>query len=228
MFALLGIGPQVANTSQDNSDLQYRGFRQNIPYLVILLVVHPLLRKAYDAFWRADTYTKVRPSAGSGLTMGLTASAAADARLNQRISFDVPFAIIFLLALHGTSVFKIIAILYINYNIAKRLPRPYVPAATWLFNIGILFANDLCNGYSFGTILGFFLPSSNVVDNRQHNRNLGHTLDSYSGLIPKWATLFNFTVLRLISFNLDYYWSLNSRGSNSLEVGHLSPCFDIS
>jgi hypothetical protein len=160
--------------------------------------------------------------------MGLTASAAADARLNQRISFDVPFSIIFLSALHGTSIFKIVAILYINYSIAKRLPRPYVPAVTWLFNVGILFANDLCNGYSYGTILGFFLPSSTVSDNQLDNRNLGHTLDSYSGLIPKWATLFNFTILRLISFNLDYYWSLNSRGSNSLEVGHLGTFLEIS
>ena len=183
--------------------------------------MHPLLRKGYDAFWRADTYTQVRPSAGSGLTMGLTASAAADARLNQRISFDVPFSIIFLLALHGTSILKIVAILYINYSIAKRLPRSYVPAATWLFNVGILFANDLCNGYSFGTIFGFFLPSSNASDGHQNSQNLGHTLDSYRGLIPKWATLFNFTILRLISFNLDYYWSLNSRGSDTLEVGHL-------
>ena len=224
MFALRGISrPQLAKVSQDNSDIQYRGFRQNIPYLVILVIVHPLLRKVYDAFWRADTYTKVRPSAGSGLTMGLTVSAAADARLNQRISFDVPFSIIFLFALHGSSVFKIVFILYINYNIAKRLPRAYVPAATWLFNVGILFANDLCNGYSFGTIFGFFLPSSNVGDNQQHNRNLGHTLDSYGGLMPKWATLFKFTILRLISFNLDYYWSLNFRGINSLEVGHLEP-----
>jgi hypothetical protein len=198
--------------------LQYRGFRQNVPYLIVLLIVHPLLRKAYDGFWRADTYTKVRPSAGSGLTMGLTASAAADARMNQRISFDVPFSIIFLLALHGTSIFKIVAILYINYSIAKRLPRSYIPAVTWLFNVGILFANDLFRGYSFGTIFSYFLPVSNVIDNGVYNRNVGHTLDSYSGLIPKWATLFNFTVLRLISFNLDYYWSLNSRGSTSLEV----------
>jgi len=135
--------------------------------------------------------------------------------MNQRLSFDIPFAIIFLIALHGFSIFKIVGILYINYSIAKRLPRPYVPAATWIFNVGILFANDLCNGYSYGTLFSYFLPSSNVSGNRD---NLGHVLDSYGGLVPKWAVLFNFTVLRLISFNLDYYWSLGSRGSSLLEV----------
>lgn len=43
--------------------------------------------------------------------MGLTPAAAADARLNQRISFDVGFAVVFLAALHGFSIFKILAIL---------------------------------------------------------------------------------------------------------------------
>ncbi|KAF2685766.1 glycerol:H+ symporter-like protein [Lentithecium fluviatile CBS 122367] len=206
----------------DNSDLQYRGFRQNIPFLILLLAVHPLLRKAYDAFWRADTYTQVQPSAGRGLTMGLTASAAADARLNQRISFDIPFAIVFLVALHGFSIFKIITILYINYSLAKNLPRPYVPAATWLFNVGVLFVNDLCDGYSYETIVGVFLPSS-VSEKREPGRNFGHTFDSYGGLIPKWDVLFNFTILRLISFNLDYYWSLNSSAGNVIEKKQLDP-----
>ena len=32
----------------DNSDDQYRGFRDNIPYMALLLVVHPLLRRVYD------------------------------------------------------------------------------------------------------------------------------------------------------------------------------------
>jgi hypothetical protein len=47
--------------------------------------------------------------------MGLTPSAAADARLDQRISFDVIFACIFLTVLHGFSIFKIVAVLYLNY-----------------------------------------------------------------------------------------------------------------
>lgn len=155
--------------------------------------------------------------------MGLTAAAAADARLNQRVSFDVLFAAIFLVALHGLSILKILAILYANYNIATKLPRQYVPAATWLFNVGILFANDFGKGYSYATILGTFLPST--AEKEQQPMNFGHTLDSYSGLIPRWDVLFNFTILRLISFNLDYYWSFNSRASSPLEVC-LSPVYD--
>jgi hypothetical protein len=182
-----------------------------------------MLRKAYDLFWRADTYTQVRPSTGNGgLTMGLTPSAAADARMNQRISFDLLFAAVFLAALHGFSAFKILAILYANYCIGTKLPRQYVPAATWIFNVGTLFANEFSDGYSYATILGTFLPST-VSEKGQPAYNFGHTLDSYGGLIPRWEVLFNFTILRLISFNLDYYWSLHSRTSSPLEV--LYPSF---
>jgi hypothetical protein len=148
----------------------------------------------------------------------LTSSAAADARLEQRLSFDVPFSVVFLAALHGFSAFKIIAILYLNYSIAKRLPRQYVPAATWIFNLGILFANELCRGYSYERIFATILPTPTVSEKQELSRNFGHTLDSYGGLMSRWEVLFNFTVLRLISFNLDYYWSLNSKVGSPLEV----------
>ncbi|KAF1977167.1 glycerol:H+ symporter-like protein [Bimuria novae-zelandiae CBS 107.79] len=199
----------------DNSDAQYSNFRSNIPYLFLVMLLHPLLRKLYDGFWRADTYTRVRSSGASGLTMGLSPSAAADARLNQRISFDVPFAAIFIIALHGFSAFKILAILYMNYCIAKKLPRPYVPAATWTFGVSILFANEFGKGYSYATIFSTFLPSPPSSEKDAHATNFGHVLDSYGGLNPRWEVLFNFTVLRLISFNMDYYWSLASPSSAS-------------
>ncbi|CAI9636182.1 mboat-domain-containing protein [Alternaria burnsii] len=207
----------------DNTDAQYGGFRQNIPYLFIVVVLHPILRKAYDSFWRADTYTQVRSSSAiGGLTMGLTPSAAADARMNQRVSFDLLFAAVFLAALHGFSAFKILAILYANYCIGTKLPRQYVPAATWIFNVGTLFANEFSDGYSYANILGVFLPST-VSEKGEPTSNFGHTLDSYGGLIPRWEVLFNFTILRLISFNLDYYWSLNTRTSSPLEKKQLDP-----
>lgn len=144
--------------------------------------------------------------------MGLTASAAADARLSQRVSFDLLFAAIFLAALHGFSAFKILAILYVNYSIAMKSPKAYIPAATWIFNVGTLFANEFSKGYSYGRLIDTVSLSSKSAS------NFGHTLDGYGGLIPRWEVLFNFTILRLISFNLDYYWSLNSRASSPLEV----------
>ncbi|KAF2001005.1 MBOAT-domain-containing protein [Amniculicola lignicola CBS 123094] len=222
-FAHLLSDGWIPGRKVDDSDAQYSGFRKNIPPLVLVVLLHPLLRKAYDSFWRADTYTQVRPSNSlSGLTQGLTSGAAADARLEQRVSFDVAFAAVFLAALHGFSVFKITAILYMNYSIAKKVPRQYMPAATWIFGVGILFANELTRGYSYASIVSFFLPSTAGSEKGPTPTNFGSTLDHYGGLVPRWEVTFNFTVLRLISFNLDYYWSLNSRGNSPLEVHPLS------
>ncbi|ORY15817.1 glycerol:H+ symporter-like protein [Clohesyomyces aquaticus] len=222
-FASLLSDGWIPGRKVDDSDAQYSGFRENIPYLALVVLLHPVLRKAYDSFWRTSTYTQVRPSSGLGgqLTQGLTASAAADARLEQRVSFDVGFAVLFIGALHGTSAFKIFAILYINYCIAKKVPRSYVPAVTWVFNIGMLFANELNRGYSYASILAVFLPATS--EKEQPRANLGAALDHYGGLISRWEVLFNFTVLRLISFNLDYYWSLNSRGTSPIEKKQLDP-----
>lgn len=154
--------------------------------------------------------------------MGLTASAAADARLNQRVSFDLIFAGIFLAALHGFSTFKILAILYANYCLATKLPRPYVPAVSWIFAVGTLFANEFSKGYSYAAILGMLLPTT-ISEKGEPANNFGHTLDSYGGLMSRWEVLFKFTILRLVSFNLDYYWSSHSRAGSPLEVYHTFP-----
>ncbi|KAI9854879.1 MAG: glycerol transporter, partial [Pleopsidium flavum] len=53
--------------------------------------------------------------------------------------------------------------------------------------------------------------------------NWGTWLDAYGGLIPRWEILFNITVLRLVSFNLDYYWSLDRRGGSPIEKKQLEP-----
>lgn len=129
---------------------------------------------------------------------------------------------IFLLALHGISAAKVFTILYVNYQVATALPRQYVPAATWIFNIAILFANELCNGYRFSSIASLILPPETSKAGGQSGGNWGDWLDSYGGLIPRWEILFNICVLRLISFNFDYYWSLDHKVMSAVEVCHLS------
>ena len=32
----------------DNSDAQYSGFRDNVPYMALVLILHPLLRRLYE------------------------------------------------------------------------------------------------------------------------------------------------------------------------------------
>lgn len=147
----------------------------------------------------------------------------AEERLNQRISFDYAFALPFLVILHGFSALKVLFILYINYNIATRLPRQYIPLMTWTFNIAILFANELCEGYKLKAIAGLLLAPSTGDSSAPDSIlvSIGSFIDSFGGIMPRWEILFNITILRLISFNMDYYWSLGQRGASPVEVGSI-------
>jgi len=207
----------------DNTDSQYSNFRDNLPYLAIILILHPFLRKLYNTFWRIDSYTTIRKVNGedNGLTQGLHVGAAANARLEHRISFDFMFAIALITALHGISALKILVILWLNFKIATKVERAYVPTATWTFNLFILVANELCQGYRFSAFATLFLPSAPSLSGEQP-LSWGHRIDSFGGLNPRWEVLFNVTILRLISFNMDYYWALGRGSSSPNEVCNTS------
>ncbi|WEW58019.1 glycerol transporter [Emydomyces testavorans] len=203
----------------DNSDLQYASFRGNIRFMALLAVIHPLLRRLSDSFCSSTSPDSLSLNGDNAST---SPAAAAQSRFDQRVSFDYWFSLLFLAALHGFSALKILGILLINYNIAKKLPRAYIPAVTWIFNIAILFANELLQGYKYANIatsvvsaLGFGGDSALV--------SWGKWLDSWGGIVSRWEVLFNITVLRLISFNLDYYWSLDYRAGSPIEKKQLDP-----
>lgn len=181
--------------------------------MTIMVLAHSLLRRIYNLAFPI-------PSASQSSDPSATAEArrhdpptSIDSRFSQRTLFDLCFGLIFLLVLHGMSMLKILLILYINFKIATRLPREYIPATTWVFNLGILFANEFCFGYQYTTLAATFFPNSSSAS------SWGSYFDSFGGLIPRWEILFKFTILRLISFNMDHYWSLDrSRSSSPVEV----------
>ncbi|KAH6845318.1 MBOAT, membrane-bound O-acyltransferase family-domain-containing protein [Chaetomium sp. MPI-CAGE-AT-0009] len=194
----------------DVSDAQYYTFRINLPYMALLLVFHPLLRKVWNAVYPVPQELKAARA---------NAPEAAEARLRQRTSYDSVFAVFFLVVLHGFSAVKILAILAINYRLATSVPKKYIPAVTWGFGICVLFANELCDGYKFRDI-ALLLTGTQASDLTTYTPalvELGMRLDRHGGLMRRWEILFNITVLRLVSFNLDYYWSLDRRGSSPIE-----------
>lgn len=179
----------------DNSDGQYASFRDNIPALSVLMVIQPLLRKFYN------------------YCIGTSSDDSPSKTLASRIRFDFISGVVYITALHGFSAFKVLAILYLNYCVAFRLPRHLIPGVTWTFNICILFANELAGGYHYTSILQPLTPFYAGAG------DLGKFLDSWGGLNSRWEVLFNITILRLIAFNMDYYWSLaRDRSGSPLEV----------
>ncbi|GKT43153.1 glycerol uptake protein 1 [Colletotrichum spaethianum] len=170
----------------DVSDSQYHTFRQNLPFMAILLTFHPLLRKLWNVVFPVPADLNKKSAAEQG-----------DARLEQRASFDYRFALVFLVALHGFSALKVLAILHINYQIATRLPRRHVPAATWVFNICMLFANELCEGYKFAAIARHITPppsGKNLLDEDPFLVRWGSWMDRHGGLMGRWEILFNITL----------------------------------
>ncbi|KAJ5596254.1 Membrane bound O-acyl transferase MBOAT [Penicillium hetheringtonii] len=198
----------------DNSDAQYASVRDNIPYLFLLLVAHPIARRAYQSFSR-------RPNGG---TKQPSVATAGEVQFDQRMRFDFAFGIIFIVALHGISALKIFFILFVNYRIGKSLPRSYVPAATWTFNICILFANELLGGYQLEPIAMFLSPGSGTPSEKATLLvQWARQLDDFGGIMPRWEVLFKVTVLRLISFNMDYYWSVDYPAASPIEKKQLDP-----
>ncbi|EXJ89341.1 hypothetical protein A1O3_02408 [Capronia epimyces CBS 606.96] len=198
----------------DNSDGQYANFRDNIPYLAVLVIIHPLLRRLYE---RVTLQLHESPAAnGNAKVQSVTAEA--NLRLQSRVSFDFYSALVYIAVLNGFSTFKILLILYINFKIGTLLSRNLISAATWIFNIAILFANELTEGYRFsalGEAISPIIPAA---------ASWGRFLDSHAGLNPRWEVLFKITMLRMISFNFDRYWSLDrSRAGSPIEKKQLDP-----
>lgn len=222
----------------DLSDFQYGNLRRNLPVMGLLLIFHPLGRQLWNFIFPVRQQGHTRGTTSGNAPSGGRISPfqrsptptpeAADARLRQRTSYDFTFALLFLVILHGFSAAKILTILFVNYKIGTALPKKYIPATTWIFNLIVLFANELCDGYKFKNIAAILTGGATLPGETPNLLvSLGEWLDSYRGLQPKWAVLFNITILRLISFNLDYYWSLDRRSGSPIEVTYSPPSFPL-
>ncbi|KAI8377970.1 MBOAT, membrane-bound O-acyltransferase family-domain-containing protein [Radiomyces spectabilis] len=114
----------------------------------------------------------------------------AQKRPTDRFYFLAMVSVLITLGLHGASIIKILIIVSCSYGIAFIAQGSrWNPICTWIFNLAILFGNEYYNGYRFATLGSTFA-----------------WLDQYQGYHARWHVLFNFVMLRLISFNVDYYW----------------------
>lgn len=154
----------------DNSDLQYRFFRDNFPLLVALIALHTILRRI------------ITPALG----------------LSKRTQFDFGFGLLFLFGAHGFNFFKISIHIGINYCIGKYIKSQKAAYyLTWIYGILSLFLNDNYRNFKFGV----------------------HFIDfGFKGIIERWDVFYNFTLLRMLSFNLDYLERQNAILTSKKEI----------
>ncbi|EIM90724.1 MBOAT-domain-containing protein [Stereum hirsutum FP-91666 SS1] len=168
----------------DNSDVQYRSFRSNIPALTLLLSIFFAFKSLYT-FSLPSTPSKTYPSRA------------------HLLPFYTLFSLLLIFVLHGTSAFFVLAILSGNYALAILAPRTaaakgkamgkVVVGAMWAFNGLVLFMNEKYGGYDWGIIMPRLA-----------------FMDSWQGVYPRWHVTFNITMLRLVAFSMDYWWACTS------------------
>eukprot|EP00249_Psilotum_nudum_P010949 c22868_g1_i1 orf=188-1798(+) len=102
----------------------------------------------------------------------------------------------YILYLHGTCTVFIFVMAGCNYLLVKVLAgSPLLPIILWLYNLVLLISNRVYEGYlfsSFGESVAF--------------------LDNYRGVL-RWHIGFNFVMLRMVSFGIDYHWTILSHTS---------------
>ncbi|TPX57862.1 hypothetical protein PhCBS80983_g03538 [Powellomyces hirtus] len=167
----------------DNSDSQYASFRNNIPILTKVGIAYLVLSHVVQRY-----APRFRPL------------------------FSLLFSCVFLGAIHGTSLLKIVAIGAVNYAITKTVGHKHIGVVlSWLWSVGILFLNSKYEGYRFGD-----LHSSLAW------------MDAIKGINMRWWITFNFSALRMISFSMDYYWMSRGGPDKTKSETHRQTCDECS
>lgn len=103
---------------------------------------------------------------------------------DKRLAFDFVYGMIFLFAVHGFNAFKVLVHVLVMFGIAKLTPSSRgALALTWVYGVLTLFINHAFSKVPTGI---------DLIDN------------GYEGLVPRWDVFYNFTLLRMISFNCDF------------------------
>jgi len=129
------------------SDNQWNTFRSNIPILFSLILL-----------WVATSFLYRRvfgPSASASASTSASLSPAP--RTTARTSFILAFAFPLLLVLHGSSLPKMLVILFANFHVSRMAGwggrwTQAAPVVGWGFNLAVLFANEIYGGYSWGSL----------------------------------------------------------------------------
>jgi hypothetical protein len=134
---------ESGRNSQDNSDGQYRSFRNNLIPLTFLASVF---------FFLSYIYNRATRSASS-----IPPSSLAPPNRLRRIPFLFLFSLTMIIFLHGFSALKVIFILLVNFFIAKftcssASPTYLGPFLTWAFNGIVLYSNETHGGYKFSQL----------------------------------------------------------------------------
>ncbi|KAJ3377767.1 glycerol transporter [Entophlyctis sp. JEL0112] len=134
------LSPSWINSSWliDNSDAQYRSFRNNLPVLLPLMIAH------------ASVSNYIQSAFPKPLTENFD-------RLLPRTLFSLIFSIVFVAVFNGISgMLKILLLLVANYYLAKSLGESRIaPVVAWVFGLTVLVGTHYLEGFQFEWVFSF-------------------------------------------------------------------------
>lgn len=201
----------------DNSDAQYKGFRNNIPQLVGAALAYFAIGYALRRFARGrSTNQKVPPSLIRNSTGPVTRSQSrSPSPLRDYVQSSTPQSplvcseapiralqnALFVFILHGNSAVIMLIMALVSYAIGAVLKGSrWNPVLTWIFNFALLFLVEPLGKFKFARVHPILL-----------------IFDGWRGVIPDWQGYWRMSTLRLISFNLDRYWQATATGHGALD-----------
>ncbi len=147
----------------------------------------------------------------------LAVAGALSASTGRRLQIRALLSIAGVLLIHGLNTAKILAILTANYALG-RLAAPSRAAVllTWAFALATIFAIEysapLAEGLSTLPLLGTLTRLSAICS--QHG-----------GFFRRWDVTFKISMLRMISYNMDYHFSF--RDYSPIEVRPQTPAHHL-
>ena len=175
----------------DNSDSQYAGIRNKLFILVLVLIGQMLVTNVLSYLFGSHGYKKIGPNNSKSLSI--------------RQTWSLLFSCAFLLILIGASFIKVLILVSIAYGISYSLgTKKSGIVLVWGYCILILFLNYWFQGYRFESLHSSL-----------------KWLDKLQGVGFRWYVVFNFTILRVISFSMDRYWA-TSKNEGQFSVKYLN------
>ncbi|CAI4052933.1 putative O-acyltransferase SKDI_16G0890 [Saccharomyces kudriavzevii IFO 1802] len=109
---------------------------------------------------------------------------------SSRINFDFACGLIFICFMYGVNSIKLLTHALIFFTLVHLLKRKRMMAAftIWSYGIFTLFINQKVKNVPFNSIATMLEPMDHW----------------YKGIIPRWDLFFNFTLLRLLSYCMDF------------------------
>lgn len=134
--------------------------------------------------------------------------------LNEKLRFQTLLSVGGLFLLHGFNMFKILFLLLINFTVGKLVggrKGPLPMLCTWIVALGMLLFLEFFTASECTS-----LPSIAFIDR--------FLFRWWRGVFSRWHVTFNITILRCISFNLDWHWNRAPLPNSTSPLSHQETC----